>query len=112
MSDDLKYWLALTLIKDIGPVTAKRLLSAFRTPQKVFGANPNELKEVEGISSSKIKDILEFNSWDEIEKKIDEIKMHNVRIIRYTDEEYPESLRHIDDSPIILYVKGSFIKKR
>ncbi len=69
MSDDLKYWLALTLIKDIGPVTAKRLLSAFRTPQKVFGANPNELKEVEGISSSKIKDILEFTHGMRLKKR-------------------------------------------
>jgi DNA processing protein len=109
--DDLKYWLALTLIKDIGPVTAKRLLSAFRTPQRVFAASPNELKDVEGINDSKINGISEFNSWDEVAKKIDEINEHNVRIIRYTDEEYPESLRYIDDSPVILYVKGSFIKK-
>ncbi|WP_333653842.1 DNA-processing protein DprA [Dissulfurispira sp.] len=109
--DDLKYWLALTLIKDIGPVTAKRLLSAFRTPQRVFEASPNELKDVEGINGSKINGISEFNSWDEVEKEINEINRHNVRIIRYTDEEYPESLRYIDDSPVILYVKGSFIKK-
>lgn len=109
--DDLKYWLALTLIKDIGPVTAKRLLSAFRTPKRVFEASPNELKDVEGINGSKINGISEFNSWDKVEKEINEINGHNVRIIRYTDEEYPESLRHIDDSPVILYVRGSFIKK-
>lgn len=109
--DDLKYWLALTLIKDIGPVTAKRLLSAFRTPQRVFEASPNELKDVEGINGSKINGISEFNSWDDVEKEINEINRHNVRIIRYTDEEYPESLRYIDNSPVILYVKGSFIKK-
>ncbi len=109
--DDLKYWLALTLTKDIGPVTAKRLLSAFRTPKRVFEASPNELKDVEGINSSKINSISEFNSWDEVNKEIDEINRHNVRIIRYTDEEYPENLRYIDDSPVILYAKGSFIKK-
>jgi DNA processing protein len=111
MSDDLKYWLALTFIKDIGPITAKRLLSAFRTPKRVFEASQNELKDLEGINISKINSILEFNSWDRVEKEIDNIKNHNVRIIRYIDEEYPESLRYIDDSPVILYTKGSFIKK-
>ncbi len=111
MIDDLKYWLALTLIKDIGPVTAKRLLSALGTPKRVFDSSANELKNIEGINDSKIRGISEFNSWDEVEKEIDEIKSHNVRIIRYTDEEYPESLRYIDDSPVILYVRGSFIKK-
>lgn len=111
MIDDLKYWLALTRIKDIGPVTAKRLLSALGTPQRVFDSSANDLKNIEGISDSKIRSITEFNSWDEVEKEADEIKSHNVRIIRYTDEEYPESLRYIDDSPIILYVKGRFIKK-
>lgn len=111
MIDDLKYWLALTLIKDIGPVTAKRLLSALGTPKRVFDSSANDLKDIEGINDSKIRGISEFNSWDEVEKEVDEIKSHNVRIIRYTDEEYPESLRYIDDSPIILYVRGRFIKK-
>jgi hypothetical protein len=30
--NDLRYWLALTLVKDIGPVTAKRLLSSLASP--------------------------------------------------------------------------------
>ncbi|GER92428.1 DNA protecting protein DprA [hot springs metagenome] len=111
MSDDLKYWIALTIMKEIGPITSKRLLSAFRTPQRVFEASLNELKDVDGINESKIKSILNFNSWDAVEKEISNIKSHDVRIIKYIDEEYPESLRYIDDSPIILYVKGSLMKK-
>jgi DNA processing protein len=110
-SDDLRYWIALTLINDIGPVSAKRLLSAFRTPKRIFEASENELKEIEGITKSKIKDICGFNSWEEVGKQIEAAQAHNVRIIRYTDEEYPESLRHIDGSPVILYAKGGFEKK-
>jgi DNA processing protein len=111
MTDDLKYWLALTSVKDIGPVIAKRLLSALRSPKSIFESGADNLKGVGGISESKIKGIYEFDSWDAVEKEIEAVKKHNIRIIRYTDKEYPESLRHIDDSPVILYAKGNFTKK-
>lgn len=111
MANDLKYWIALTFIKEIGPVTAKRLLSVFRMPKKIFEAGLNELKDVDGINESKASYILNFNSWDKVEKELEDIKSHNVKIIKYTDEEYPENLRDIDDSPVILYSKGCFIKK-
>lgn len=109
--DDLKYWLALNFIKDIGPVTCKRLLSVFSSPQKIFEAGLNELKDIEDIGKSRAKNILEFNSWNRIEKELSAIKLKNVRILKYTDREYPAFLRQIDDSPIILYTKGNFIEE-
>lgn len=110
-NDDLKYWLALTFIKDVGPITAKRLLSTFHSPQKIFESGFNELKDIEEISDSKAKNIYEFDSWNTVEKEIEAIKNYDLRIIKYTDREYPENLRQIDDSPILLYAKGRFLKE-
>ena len=108
MSNDLKYWLALSFIEDIGPVTTKRLLSAFHSPEKILRASIKELKDIGNIGDVKIKKIREFDSWDIVEKEMEAIKRHGVRIIKYTDKQYPESLRHIEDAPVILYTKGDF----
>jgi DNA processing protein len=109
--DELRYWLALTFIKDIGPVTCKRLLSAFGSPQKIFEARLNELKDIEDIGESRAEKILKFNSWNRVEKEIRAINLKNIRILKYTDKEYPVPLRQIDDSPVILYTKGNFIEE-
>ncbi len=110
-ADDLKYWLALSFIKDTGPITVKRLLSTFHSPQRILKASLNELRDVEDISELRARRIHEFDSWNMVEEEMEKIKDHDIRIITYADSEYPENLRHIDDSPIILYAKGNFIKE-
>ncbi|HAK88932.1 MAG: DNA protecting protein DprA [Nitrospirae bacterium GWB2_47_37] len=110
-SDDLKYWLALSLIDDVGPVTARRLLSAFRSPKKILEAKIAELRGVENISEAKAKKIAGFDSWDAVEKAIVTAKEYGIRIIKYTDGEYPENLRQIEDSPVLLYCKGRLEKE-
>lgn len=110
-NDDLKYWLALSFIKDVGPVTIKRLLSAFHSPERILNASLKELNEIDDIAEARAKKICSFNSWDKIEQEINLIKQHNLRVIKYTDREYPESLRQIDDSPVILYLKGNLVEQ-
>ena len=41
-------------------------------------------------------------------KIIDDCLKNNIDIITICDKNYPERLRNIPDSPIVLYVKGSF----
>ncbi len=108
MDKELKYWLALSFIKDIGPVTTKRLLAAFHSPEKILSASAKELKDVENIGDAKIKKIREFDSWDVVEKEIRAIQRHGVKVIKFNDKQYPESLRNIEDAPVILYTKGNF----
>lgn len=109
--DELRYWIALSSIDDVGPVTARRLLSAFRSPRKILEAKIDELRDVEDISEAKLKKIARFDSWDEVEKTIVAAKEHGIRIIKYTDSEYPENLRQIEDSPVLLYCKGRIEKE-
>lgn len=111
MADDLRYWLALSFIKDVGPITIKRLLSVFHSPQGVLRATFNELRDIDDISEQRAKRIYEFNEWKKVEQEINAIKNSAIRIIKYTDDDYPENLRQIEDSPILLYVKGSLVKE-
>lgn len=109
--DDLKFLLALSFIEDIGPVTTGRLLSAFHTPEAVFGAGLSELSSVGKLSASKAKRIKEFKTWDRIDREIEEAERHSIRIITLFDNEYPEPLRHLDSAPAILYVKGDLAEE-
>lgn len=111
MADDLRYWLALSFIKDVGPITIKRLLSVFHSPERILRATFNELRDVDNISELRAKKIHEFDEWQRVEQELDAIKDSTIRIIKYTDPDYPENLRQIEDSPILLYVNGSLVKE-
>jgi DNA processing protein len=107
--DDLRFWLALNLIKDIGPVTIKKLLSIFRSPENIFKAKMKDLLDIPDIGEIRAKNISEFSMWDRVDKEINIIKERNIKITKYIDKEYPESLGQIDDSPILIYYYGEFL---
>jgi DNA processing protein len=109
MKDDLKFWLALTFIKDVGPISIKKLLSIFRSPENIFNASLKDLLNIPDIGEIRAKNIYEFSLWDRVDREISAIKERNIKIIKYTDNEYPETLRQIEDSPILIYCYGEFL---
>ena len=106
--NDLKYWLALNFLSDIGPVLVKRLLSAFGSPENLFGLSMAELRKVEGVGENRAKNIAGFDRWDMIQKEIDDAGMHNIDLIAIDDDRYPDGLRRIAGAPFVLYRKGDF----
>lgn len=104
--NDYFYWVALSMIPDIGPVTIRRLISQFGRPDLVFSADEEELKIVDGVGEKRARSIKDFSKWDEIGKMLDKLDKEKVRVILYDDREYPSLLREIEDAPVILYVKG------
>ncbi|MBI4838221.1 MAG: DNA-protecting protein DprA [Nitrospirae bacterium] len=103
---DLKYWLALNLLPDIGPFYARRLLSAFGSPENIFQMPAGELKKIEGIGENRAKSIAGFRQWDIVDKEISYAEKNNIKILPFKDPLYPERLRQIPDAPLLLYVKG------
>ena len=103
---DLKYWLALNYLSAIGPVLARRLLSAFGDPGNIFSMSLDELRKVEGVGENRAQSIVSFNKWDTVRKEIDNTEKNNIRLITVNDDRYPAGLRRIHSAPIVLYVKG------
>lgn len=102
-----EYWIALSLLPDIGPVRAKRLLTAFGSPEKIFEARPDDLLSVEGIGINRMKNIKEFSLWEEVEKQVKVIEQREIKAVCFAETAYPEMLREIEDAPIVLYVRGN-----
>ncbi|HBH60243.1 MAG TPA: DNA-protecting protein DprA [Nitrospiraceae bacterium] len=103
---DLIYWLALNSLPDIGPVNARRLVSAFGSPEKIFQMPADELQKVEGVGANRIQGITGFNQWDSVRKEIESADKKGVRLVTLHDADYPEGLRNIHDAPMVLYVRG------
>lgn len=103
---DLVYWLALNSLPDIGPVNARRLVSAFGSPEKIFQMPTDELQKVEGIGENRSQCIIDFNQWDLVKKEIDLSAQKGIKLVTLHDTAYPEGLRNIHDAPVVLYIRG------
>ncbi len=105
-TSDLRYWLALINVRDIGPASIKRLLAAFKSPEGIFNATLAEICDVQDIREAQARNIKEFDSWDLVEREIQKINRHDIKVMTFNDDDYPEPLRRIDSPPMLLYLKG------
>ncbi len=106
-ADELRETLALSLVKNMGPVTFKRLAESFGTASKILKTPVHYLKRAAGRSRASWE---EFRDVSLLLKKADEeikkTEKQKARIVTFFDEDYPADLRQIYDPPILLYVKG------
>ena len=106
MNTSAVYWLALSMIDNLGPVTARRLLNIFGNPEAIFKASFTDLKSIEGIGEKRAKAIKSFNRWNEAEEIIKKCKDLNIGLITQEEDSYPENLKTIPDPPLVVFVSG------
>ncbi len=102
---NLKDWLSLSLLPEIGVILGRRLLSAFGSHENIFLASYTDLMRVEGIGDSRARRIAEFDR-SRVDREIDKAEENGISIFSIEDEAYPASLKQCHDSPFVLYVKG------
>ena len=105
MRIDLADWIALNMIRGIGPRTANLLLDQFGTPANVFAA-PRELLAAQGLKPETITQLHDTEILDKAQAEIERLDAMQAQVITLADEIYPPLLREIYDPPIVLYVKG------
>lgn len=99
--------IALTLIKGVGHVHAKRLLDHFLTAEAIFKASKVQLIQVTGVGDVIATLILQSNALAEAEKQLNFIRKHQIQPLFYTDTNYPKRLKNCYDAPVLLYFKGN-----
>ncbi|MGY0040876.1 helix-hairpin-helix domain-containing protein [Pedobacter sp. NJ-S-72] len=77
----LIYQIALTLIKNVGSVTAKYLLAHFGTPEAVFAASEAQLMQVDGLGSFKAGEILRTNALTLAAEQLEFLDKHQVKVL-------------------------------
>lgn len=99
--------IALTMIKNVGHITAKHLLSYFITPEAIFDASKKELMKVPGIGIQTANMILGKESMKKAKTQLEFIRKYQVQVLFFTDDQYPARLKNCIDAPIVLYYRGN-----
>lgn len=107
MEEEKRYWIWLSLIKGLGLKRKKQLLEIYKTPEKIYTLNKNDLLKIKGIGNETINNILDKKIRKEVDKHISYMLKNNINIISIQDKEYPNNLKEIYDFPISLYIKGN-----
>jgi DNA processing protein len=110
--DDLKtmsqlHQVALTFIKNIGPMLAKSLVSYFGGAEEVFNAPRSKWMKVPGIGEKTVEQMDMGAALKRAEEELKFVEKNNVETLFYTDSKYPKRLKNCNDSPVLLYAKGN-----
>ncbi|PKP34961.1 MAG: DNA-protecting protein DprA, partial [Bacteroidetes bacterium HGW-Bacteroidetes-15] len=105
-SELLAYQIGIDMIPMIGSINAKRLIAYCGGVEAVFKQPQKTLTKVPGIGQIIAKEIANQKVLDRAKKEVEFITKHNIKAHFYLDADYPQRLRHCDDGPIVLFIKG------
>jgi DNA processing protein len=105
--DEKLYQIALTKVPGIGDVLIKQLISYCGNAKTIFKSNRSKLLKIPGIGEKTADSILNADTLNQAEAEFNLIEKTGAKILFFTDKGYPERLRQIPDSPVLLFYKGS-----
>lgn len=105
--DSIQHQIALTLIPQVGAVTAKTLVSYCGSAEAVFRATKKELRKIPSIGPSTIDYIQTSEALQLAEREMEFMERYNVSALFYTHPQYPTRLQQCNDAPAILFFNGS-----
>ncbi|MEN8886443.1 MAG: DNA-processing protein DprA, partial [Winogradskyella sp.] len=110
----LIYALALQHVPKIGPTTAKKLINHCGSVEAVLKEKMSNLLKIDGIGTVTIQGLFDKTHIEEAESELRFIKDNNLLVHYFTEDTYPEKLKHCIDGPIVLfqYVKINLKKQR
>lgn len=106
--NELFHLLALLQVEGVGDIMAKKLLNAFGSAAAVFEAKPNQLRTVDGIGDVLVRKLKDKSIFEKATAEMQFIEHEGVRVLYFTDEAYPERLKHCIDGPVLLFGNGNF----
>ena len=101
----MEHWIWLSSIPYVGPVTQKKLLATFGTPERVYDASPSELK-VKGVSRRAREAILAAHSLEKPKRILELVQQKEIWLLPRDDPLYPYYASNVPESPVLLYYKG------
>jgi DNA processing protein len=101
------YQVALTFIKNIGPVLARSMVSRFGDAEEVFRQSKDALTQARGVGTKTVNLVDFKEALKKAEQELKFVDTHKIDVLYYTDPRYPRRLKMCHDSPLLLYAKGN-----
>ena len=105
MKEDTKYWIGFNLVKGIGPVRLEKLLDYFGDIRSAWNARPYQLLAA-GLGEALQARMIEIRNQTELDELGEYLHHQGIRVVTWSDPDYPDRLREINQSPYVLYIKG------
>lgn len=107
INENLKYQIALTLVKGVGPVLARNLVAYMGSEEAVFKEKLSALCKIPGIGEVVAREIVASKVMARAEQEIRFIDQKKITPLFFTHPDYPQRLLNCDDAPVIIYTKGN-----
>jgi DNA processing protein len=106
--DELKYWVALSAIPQLGAARFRRLESYFGTLQDAWRAGASQLREA-GLDSRTAQEVVAAQRGSDPSAEMDALTRAGVTAASWNCDNYPPRLKEIPDPPPVLYYLGEIL---
>jgi DNA processing protein len=107
MTDQDRIWhIALAMHPQVGPVTAKTLIGYCGSIEAVFREKKKNLLKIPGIGNTFVSKFSPDSLIKDAETEFLYTQKNDIKVLIYTETQYPKRLTYFDQSPIVLYYKG------
>ena len=107
--NEKNYLAAVYSFSYFGPARTRLLVSFFESAEKVWHADKKTLSEV-GLSSVNTQKFIDYKHKFNLKDYFNRLKKLDINFTTINDKDFPENLKGLNDSPMVLYYKG-VIKK-
>ncbi len=108
MSNDTKFWVALSRVPQLGTVKFRRLVSYFGILENAWNAGFKELKAA-GIEDRAAQEIVAAKNNSSPDDEMAALERAGVTAVTWNDLGYPARLKEIPDPPPVLFYKGTLL---
>jgi DNA processing protein len=105
LSDKTAYWIGFSKVLGIGPARLRKLLDYYGQIDMAWQANPGELAAI-GLDKRAIANLVKTRQTLDLAAEYRAVEARSVKLLTWDDDDYPKHLRHIPDSPFLLYYRG------
>ena len=106
--DDLKYWVALSRIPQLGASRFRKLEAFFGRLEDAWKAGHSQLKAA-GLDDRTAQELVAAKSGLSPDGEMEALDRAGVSAINWRSQAYPPRLREIADAPPVLYYKGALL---
>lgn len=107
MLTSVKYWLWLTNLLE--PAPAWQVYCHFASPEKAYFSDPGEYERIKDLSPEQ-RALLRDKSVTAAEHILERCDLLGIRILTFSDTDFPERLRNIEVPPLVLYLRGRLLR--